>query len=524
LGSTVRSLAVLPSGDLIAGGQFTTAAGVNANRVARWNDNAWSPLGTGVNGTVSALAVLPNGDVVAGGSFTTAGGVSANRIARWNGTVWSPIGTGMSGSVKSLAVLPNGDLIAGGSFSSAGGRSTNNIARWNGTVWSPLGTGLSSLAGLDVSVEALAVLPNGDLVAGGFFTTAGGVSASRIARWNGTAWSPLGTGLNGVGPNPVTVFALAVMPNGDLIAGGNFITAGGVSADRIARWNGTAWSPLGTGVSGVIPGVSHGVYALSVLPSGDLVAAGTFVTAGGVSTNNIARWNGTAWSPMGMGVAGPNDPPTFAYALALRPNGELVAGGNFITAGPHSCAYVARWTETNIPVIAHQPQPQALDAGQTLTLTSTPANGYASVSVQWRRNGVPISSGPGGASPGGGTVTGASGPLRSPTLLSTATLSITNAQASDSGDYTAIFSNACGEVASTIATVEVVPPPNPCNYDFNQDENVDLTDAQQMAQVFVGLLTPEADWLNGDLNGDENADLTDAQLLAAFVVTGTCGV
>ncbi len=63
-----------------------------------------------------------------------------------------------------------------------------------------------------------------------------------------------------------------------------------------------------------------------------------------------------------------------------------------------------------------------------------------------------------------------------------------------------------------------------CEYDFNQDENVDLTDAQQMAQVFVGVIAPEAGWLDGDLNGDENADLTDAQLLAAYVVTGVCGV
>jgi hypothetical protein len=67
-------------------------------------------------------------------------------------------------------------------------------------------------------------------------------------------------------------------------------------------------------------------------------------------------------------------------------------------------------------------------------------------------------------------------------------------------------------------------PPNPCDYDFNQDENIDLLDAQQMAQVFVGLITPEATWLDGDLNGDENADLTDAQILAAYVVTGVCGV
>jgi hypothetical protein len=361
------------------------------------------------------------------------------------------------------------------------------------------------------SVSALAVLPNGDLIAGGTFTTAGGISASRIARWNGSAWSPLGTGMD----NSVT--ALAVLPDGDLIAGGSFTTAGGVSANRIARWNGTAWTPLSTGTDGTVS-------ALAVLPNGDLLAGGFFVTAGGVTAFRIARWSEqeAVWSPLGTGLSAVSI--SSVNALAVLSNGDLVAGGEFTTAGPHPSAYFARWTETNIPVITVQPQPQVLDAGQTLTLTSTPANGYANVSVQWRRNGAPISIGPGGASPGGGTVTGASGPLPSPTLLSTATLTITNAQASDSGDYTAVFMNACGEVASTIATVAVTPPPNPCNYDFNQDENVDLTDAQQMAQVFVGLIPAQPGWLDGDLNGDENADLTDAQLLAAFVVTGTCGV
>jgi hypothetical protein len=67
-----------------------------------------------------------------------------------------------------------------------------------------------------------------------------------------------------------------------------------------------------------------------------------------------------------------------------------------------------------------------------------------------------------------------------------------------------------------------VSNPTLCNYDYNRDENIDLTDAQQMAQVFVGLLAREANWLDGDLNRDNNADLTDAQILANFVVTGNC--
>jgi hypothetical protein len=61
-----------------------------------------------------------------------------------------------------------------------------------------------------------------------------------------------------------------------------------------------------------------------------------------------------------------------------------------------------------------------------------------------------------------------------------------------------------------------------CNYDYNQDENVDLTDAQLMAQVAAGVITPDPSWLSGDLNGDENADISDAQILARFVATGTC--
>jgi hypothetical protein len=68
----------------------------------------------------------------------------------------------------------------------------------------------------------------------------------------------------------------------------------------------------------------------------------------------------------------------------------------------------------------------------------------------------------------------------------------------------------------------VAPPVLTCDYDYNQDENVDLTDAQLMAQVAAGIIVADPSWLSGDLNGDENADLTDAQLLAQYVASGIC--
>jgi hypothetical protein len=124
----VRALTVY-NGELIAGGGFTTAGGVSAIKIARWNGTNWQPLGTGMNDYVRALTVY-NGELIAGGNFTTAGGVSANYIAHWNGTSWQPLGTGMNYSVVSVLTVYDGELIAGGSFTTAGGNASAYWARW----------------------------------------------------------------------------------------------------------------------------------------------------------------------------------------------------------------------------------------------------------------------------------------------------------------------------------------------------------------------------------------------------------
>ncbi|MCH7592762.1 MAG: hypothetical protein IH989_08295 [Planctomycetes bacterium] len=69
-----------------------------------------------------------------------------------------------------------GMLIAGGWFTTAGGTTVNSIARWDGASWSPLGSGM------DDWVAALTVY-NGELIAGGIFTTAGGQVSAYWARW-----------------------------------------------------------------------------------------------------------------------------------------------------------------------------------------------------------------------------------------------------------------------------------------------------------------------------------------------------
>ncbi len=80
----------------------------------------------------------------------------------------------------------------------------------------------------------------------------------------------------------------------------------------VARWNGTQWSAMGAGFTGVL------VNALLARANGTLVATGNFTSSGGAPLAYIATWNGAAWAPLGGGLPAPG------YALAER-NGTLLA-------------------------------------------------------------------------------------------------------------------------------------------------------------------------------------------------------
>ncbi|NIP86080.1 MAG: hypothetical protein GTO03_11140, partial [Planctomycetales bacterium] len=143
--------AIAVSGDdVYLGGQFTTAGGLRANHIARWNRAAqtWSPLGDGLDGPVRAIAVSGD-DVYVGGDFTAAGGVSANHIARWNRATqtWSPLGDGLDGPVYAIAV-DGDDLYLGGEFTTAGGVSANHVASWTTGRFTQVSAGKDHTCGL----------------------------------------------------------------------------------------------------------------------------------------------------------------------------------------------------------------------------------------------------------------------------------------------------------------------------------------------------------------------------------------
>ena len=343
LGGTAPNLTYTPSAGYSGPDSFTFKANdgaadsnvgtvfVSVQSAGGGEQYSWQALGGGTNRYYVWALVVYNGELIAGGDFTNAGGVSANKIAKWNGTSWAPLGSGMAGTenwllgVHALTVY-NSELVAGGAFTTAGSGSANYIAKWNGTSWSPLGSGMGG-AGYPY-VYALTVY-DGELIAGGHFTNAGGNPANYIARWNGTTWEALGSGLGGGDPymsDPQGALALTGY-NGALIAGGNFTEACGSAANYIARWDGTTWHPLGAGMT-------WPVHALCVY-NGELVAGGVFPDP----ERYIKRWDGSSWRTLGEGM---NE-----EVLALTAHGgELIAGGRFSETGhPRflSVSHIAKW-------------------------------------------------------------------------------------------------------------------------------------------------------------------------------------
>ena len=277
-----------------------------------------------------------------------------------SGPIWQRAGQGLHGEVYALTA-DGGSVYAGGNFlyacddaacTTAKAR-VNRIAKWNGTGWSAVGHGFND--------EVRAIVVSGGVVyAGGWFTeicgdatcTTGNVPANRIAKWDGTSWAPVGTGFDSA------VFAIAVA--GDAIyAGGqfNFVCNDATCSsptqrvNGIAQWSGGNWSGMGNGFD-------NSVHALAV-DGVDVYAGGTFDlvcgnagcnSAENFRVNGIARWRAGTWSAMANGVYGN------VAALAVV-GGELYAGGDFRRAcdGPlcndgATLNFITKWTGAWSPV------------------------------------------------------------------------------------------------------------------------------------------------------------------------------
>ena len=361
----VRTLVVQPSGQIVIGGQFTTVqpsgggAAVSRKYAARLNadgslDAVFNP---NPNGVVYAVAVQANGQIIIGGSFTTVqpGGAASpttrNHIARFNadGSLDTGFDPNANLAVLSLAVEPNGQIVVGGGFSTlqpngaATATTRNCVARINSD--GSLDTGFDPEA--NGSVMAIAILPNGQIVLGGEFVhfQANGAAAQTqcdfLARLNSDG--SLDTGFI---VNPLaSVTALAVQADGKLLIGGNFTSAfpedsSGVAAVAyVARVNSD-----GSLDQNYSPTPNQAVDAIVVQPDGFAVLGGYFTSfqpvdqPSAVPLNFIARVgpDGSVDATLAPDAGGG------VFATAVLSNGQMLVGGTFQSLAGITQSFLAR--------------------------------------------------------------------------------------------------------------------------------------------------------------------------------------
>ncbi|MBA4148823.1 MAG: hypothetical protein H0X66_11975 [Verrucomicrobia bacterium] len=285
IGGEIRSI-VVRNGEIYAAGSFTSADDAGATHFAKWNGTDWSALsGLDGPGGVTALTTNDNGIYATGPNLwvQTASGYVSAPVARWDGSAYSAFGVGLSLIGEEIAAMhgSGNELYIAGYFLVNGSLST--IARGTGGLWQSIGPSFP----FEQTFFAITKKGTDLFVAGKFNWT--GATATNVARWNGTNWFALGSGLND------SARALAVIGN-DIYVGGDFTMAGGVPANRVAKWNGSTWSALGMGMNG-------NVTTLTVIGT-DLYAGGDFSTAGGVSSPKLAKWNGSTWTAVNVQING----------------------------------------------------------------------------------------------------------------------------------------------------------------------------------------------------------------------------
>jgi hypothetical protein len=403
------------------GGSFTTAynaasggSAVTVKNITYWDGDSWCTCGAGVTHTTATSAVVKaiefgaDGNVYVGGLFTTAGTAAIDSLAvydadtnTWPTAAWSFNGGVYGGEVRGIARAANGDLWIGGTFTNIrqpGGTPVSNtpyLGQWD---YSEGNYSVPFTTAPNYDVTAIVMAPDGETpIFGGAVSSVDGVTVNRVGEGGYRTYAAMGAG---VGTN--RVYALKYGPDGMLYAGGDFVTADGAAAYRVAKWNGGGWAPIGAGLGGSVVG-SDLVRDIAIDDAGIIYAACPAVTTSGRVTliDQFAVFSDGSWHSLDIDMPG----SAVSRAVAIDGQGKLYigynAGGNAITPtittvtnNGTASAYpifiikrtggtsatiqsIVNWT-TGKEII----MPYSMDDGEEVTIDLTP--GAKSVSSDYR--------------------------------------------------------------------------------------------------------------------------------------------
>jgi uncharacterized delta-60 repeat protein len=336
--STVSSVLGLSDGSVLVAGYFGSIAGVKRGGVARLLPDRTVDLDfrvpVSVEGTVQLLAVGTDRFALTGGFTLQTDSVSSGAaLFRLDGSLARSIEIGSSARLRLVDALPDGSVLTVGQSASSwsGDWRTFPFLLRIGPTGAVAHTSLALNPG--GSISRVAALPDGRLIAVGNFATVNGTPRLRLVRlMPGGAVDPAFTPVQGEGVSSSmpTINAVLLQPDGKLVLAGAFSEINGVARSNLARIN-----PDGSLDATWNPSASSSVRAIARDANGRLLVAGSFQSVGGGFARRLARLLADGTLDPGFRAVMPDD--------YYGPSSVLVAPGNRVLVGMEAQPGVIRF-------------------------------------------------------------------------------------------------------------------------------------------------------------------------------------
>jgi len=323
--AVVRALLAMPDGKLLVGGSFSNFLGQSEVALFRLDaDGRVDPGFVHVGSSVSTLALQRDGKVLVVGT-TTFPQSTATYPLLWR--IW-PDGSRDTNFARPaggyiLPPRPDDRFAYALSMNDAGDiwiSESRQIRRMHDNLTKEV----------NGAVYAMAFQPDGKLLVGGAFTSLAAGGGADVALTNLARLLPNGDIDTSFFPSAGTIYAIALQPDGRVVAGGQFSSAGGKVSRGVARFNADGSVDETFGPNPGVLGTDTAVYALLLQPDGRIVVGGHFSGYNGQPRNGLARLNpdgslDETFAP-GTGISGGAAEVT---DLAMTADGSLYLGGSF---------------------------------------------------------------------------------------------------------------------------------------------------------------------------------------------------
>ncbi|QJR13383.1 InlB B-repeat-containing protein [Usitatibacter palustris] len=353
----LSGVAALPDGRIVvagsagASGSDVVLIGLTASGAM---DSTFGQAGRVVTGGVgnqvaNAMTVRPDGRIVVVGG---AAGSSNFLVGQFN-PGGSPDGsfgtgglvthaTGNASNLRAVALQPDGKIVGGGSVEYLG-RQAFALVRYlaSGPLDVSFGNGglaIVPFGSLDEGIYAIAIQPDGKIVAGG--AEHGASNEFALARYNtnGSPDASFGAGGKVAGIMNGVIRSIVVQPDGKIVVAGDSKQPLGARRDfGIARFNSNGTLDASFGSSGrVWTEFGADAQPVSVLINdGKLIVGGYNATA---TNYSLARYLANGTLDVAFGISGKishfvGTVPDFAAAMTLQDDGHILLVGNSPSAG-----------------------------------------------------------------------------------------------------------------------------------------------------------------------------------------------